>query len=126
MESRPVRVLVAEDDSISMRVITVTLEKRDFEVIGVQSGQEAIDFLRKDSQVDLIVSDIMMPKVDGFGLLEYVRGNKKTADVPVILCTALHDEKSVVRGISLGANDYIAKPVQSDLLLEKISKILQP
>ena len=84
-------------------------------------GSSALSSLKSD-KYDLIISDVTMPNMDGFKLLEIFQ--QSGIDTPVILLTSLAGEESEVRGLALGAVDYIRKPVQKDILLLRVNKIL--
>lgn len=117
------RILIAEDDRVSLRVISAVLEKADHKVVPFATALEAIEFLKKDDQIDLVVSDIMMPGMDGYGFLKFLRNDKRFSKTPVILCTTLKDKDSVIKGGMLGADDYIAKPINAKVLLDKIERL---
>lgn len=120
-----IKVLVAEDDLVSRKVMVTALGKHDFEVAAAASGKEAIDTLKNGGVVDLIISDIMMPGMDGFTLLRSIKSDRRLRKIPVILCTTLNDQESVLMGIELGAADYISKPINPELLIDKVDKVLE-
>jgi DNA-binding response OmpR family regulator len=119
------KVLIVEDDPVSLKLVESILTKKGYETVTLTSGKEAIDLLDNDNTIDLIISDIMMPGIDGFQLLKYMNSHKKLQKIPVILCTARNDKEAVLKGLDLGARDYIAKPIRAELLLEKVEKLVQ-
>lgn len=115
------KVLVAEDELAINKMICMNLNITGYETVSMQDGQEVLDYLAAGQLADLAIVDIMMPKVDGFALLEPL--NK--AGIPVIYLTALGDIESKVRGLSGGAEDYMVKPFEMLELLLRIEKILK-
>ena len=115
------KILVAEDETAINKMICMNLNITGYETVSMQDGQEVLDYLATGASADLAIVDIMMPKVDGFGLLEPL--NK--ADIPVIYLTARGDLESKVKGLSGGAEDYMVKPFEMLELLLRIEKILK-
>lgn len=115
------KILVAEDELAINKMICMSLNITGYETVSMQDGQEVLDYLAAGKSADLAIVDIMMPKVDGFALLEPL--NK--AGIPVIYLTALGDIESKVRGLSGGAEDYMVKPFEMLELLLRIEKILK-
>lgn len=115
------KILVAEDELAINKMICMNLNITGYETVSMQDGQEVRDYLAAGQSADLAIVDIMMPKVDGFALLEPL--NK--AGIPVIYLTALGDIESKVRGLSGGAEDYMVKPFEMLELLLRIEKILK-
>ena len=115
------KILVAEDELAINKMICMNLNITGYETVSMQDGQEVLDYLATGQSADLAIVDIMMPKVDGFALLEPL--NK--AGIPVIYLTALGDIESKVRGLSGGAEDYMVKPFEMLELLLRIEKILK-
>jgi len=113
------RVLVVEDDSVLRENITVILED-EYSIVEAGDGSKAITILEHDQKFDLILSDIMMPTVDGFGLYEYIRKSDILADIPFIFLTARADNSAIRKGMNLGVDDYITKPFAIDDLLNGI------
>lgn len=115
------KILVAEDELAINKMICMNLNITGYETVSMQDGQEVLDYLAAGQSADLAIVDIMMPKVDGFALLEPL--NK--AGITVIYLTALGDIESKVRGLSGGAEDYMVKPFEMLELLLRIEKILK-
>lgn len=115
------KILVAEDELAINKMICMSLNITGYQTVSMQDGQEVLDYLAAGQSADLAIVDIMMPKVDGFALLEPL--NK--AGIPVIYLTALGDIESKVRGLSGGAEDYMVKPFEMLELLLRIEKILK-
>jgi signal transduction histidine kinase len=117
------RVLVADDNS-DMRQYLARLLSEQYEVETVADGQAALQAARKNPP-DLIVSDVMMPIVDGFELLRTLRAEKRTRTIPVVLLSARAGEESRVEGIGAGADDYLIKPFSARELLARVSGRLE-
>jgi len=126
MMARAQRRILIVDDSITTR----TLEKNILEAAGytVQvavDGQEALNTIATSGVPDLIVADIVMPRLDGFELTRRIKGDPNTADVPVILVTSLSSPQDKARGIEAGADAYIVKSsFDQDNLLETIEQLI--
>ena len=116
------RVLLA-DDNADMREYLRRLLASSYEVEAVGDGEAALG-LARDQDFDLVLSDVMMPKLDGFGLLKALRGNERTQTIPVILLSARAGEESRVEGMGAGADDYLVKPFSARELLARVESHL--
>ena len=117
------RVLIADDNS-DMRQYLARLLSEQYEVETVADGQAALQAAHEHSP-DLIVSDVMMPILDGFELLKALRADEQTRTIPVILLSARAGEESRVEGIEAGADDYLIKPFSARELLARVSGRLE-
>ncbi len=117
------RVVVA-DDNADMRRYLLRLLSGQYAVEVVADGEAALDSVRRQAP-DLILSDVMMPRLDGFGLLRELRRDPRTASVPVILLSARAGEESRVEGMEAGADDYLLKPFSARELLARLGSLLQ-
>lgn len=117
-----VRILVCEDDRAINKLVSSYLGDNGYEVVSCQNGDEGLSALEKTT-FDLIITDIMMPKVDGFALAESVRTFDKTT--PIIFMSAKDDKPSKMYGYKLGIDDYITKPFDIDELVMKVVAILR-
>ncbi len=113
-------ILIVEDDKSISELIRINLKEADYLCECVYDGMEAADILEK-RQFDLILLDIMLPKVDGYELLNYIL----PLDIPVIFLTAKAEVKDKVKGLRLGAEDYITKPFEMEELLARIETVLR-
>ncbi|KAF0095995.1 MAG: LytT family response regulator [Puniceicoccaceae bacterium 5H] len=113
------KILVLEDDEQVRLPLVDLLEANGYEVLTAGDGREGIERARKDAP-DLIISDIMMPDVDGFAVFEAMQSDPATAIIPFIFLTAKTDPADVREGLGLGADDYITKPFQPKDLLEAV------
>src|SRR5512143_695391 len=115
------RILVVDDEERMVRFIRLNLEHDGFLVSEAFSGRQAIQRLR-DVSPDLILLDVMMPDLDGFEVLQMIR---EISNVPVIMLTAKGEEDDRVRGLELGADDYIAKPFSPREMVSRIKAVLR-
>jgi len=114
------RILIAEDDQISRRLLKATLERAEHEVVVTTNGAEAWDVLREGSSPSLAVLDWMMPEMDGADVCRRVRELKKDKYTYMILLTARGQKKDVVAGLDAGADDYLVKPFDPQELRSRI------
>lgn len=115
--------MLVVEDTADMLQFLVTLFSKDWTVIGVRNGEEALETLEKE-QVDFIISDLMMPGVDGIGLLKAVRSDKTMSALPFILLTAKDDSDTKIAGLEAGADAYIEKPFSPVQLVASVDGIL--
>lgn len=116
------KVLVAEDDKDLNRYASFCLRNGGYDVVSCFDGEQALNALEKD-KFDLILTDIMMPNVDGFDLAQNVRAVDK--NIPIIFMTAKDDKPSQIMSYGMGVDDYVVKPFDMDVLLMKISALLR-
>jgi two-component system, sensor histidine kinase and response regulator len=112
------------DDQLSNIILLSRLLEQHCRVFSVTSGQAALDTLLQ-APFDLVLLDIMMPSIDGLEVLCQLRNCETTVDLPVILISALSDKKDIIRGLEMGANDYITKPIDIEITLARISTQLR-
>ena len=116
--------VVADDDDTSIRLLSMILKNAHFDSEIVRNGARAVAKTR-EKKPDLVLLDISMPEMNGFEALTELRNDPRTKDIPVILVSAHRDENEVVKGFSLGANDYITKPFNSGELMARINRVLR-
>ena len=116
------RILIVDDEYELLKQLQQILESQRYIVDTAMDGEEALDKVF-DTPFDLIVLDIMMPKIDGLTVLEHVR--KADMDTPVLMLTAKGDVKDRVKGLDLGADDYLAKPFSLDELMARMRALLR-
>jgi len=116
-------ILVVEDSTTQAMLLKGTLEKSGFTVQIAKDGQDALEQL-KNSKVDLIISDIEMPRMNGFDFCRSVKGNPELQNIPVIILTNLSDSMDVIEGIKCGADSFLTKPCTAEILLTTIQDIL--
>ncbi len=115
------RILVVDDEPRFVRLVEANLNSEGFEVIKAKSGQQAVD-LAVSEKPDLILLDVMMPEMDGFQACERIRA---FSTVPIIMLTAKGEEDQRVRGLNIGADDYIVKPFSATELLARVRAVLR-
>lgn len=115
------RILVVDDEERMVRFIRLNLEHDGFRVITAYNGTQAVNKVRSDLP-DLVLLDVMMPDMDGFEVLKIIR---ETSSVPVIMLTARGDEDDRVRGLELGADDYVTKPFSPRELVSRVKAVLR-
>mgnify|MGYP002629721381 CR=1 FL=1 len=121
-EPRPV-VLIVEDDRFNVRLLTEACRSAGMDVRVVMDGLDAVDEALR-SPPDLILLDLMLPRLNGFGVLERVRADPRGADVPVILVSAVQDVSARAQAVELGADDFVPKPFRLPELRERMQAVL--
>lgn len=116
------KVLVVDDESRMRKLVRDFLVKDGYSVVEAADGEEAVDVFMSDKDISLIILDVMMPKLDGYGVAEEVR---KMSDVPIIMLTAKSDEKDELRGFDLGIDEYITKPFSPRILVARVEAVLR-
>jgi serine phosphatase RsbU (regulator of sigma subunit) len=120
----PSKILIVDDEPFNVDYLEQELEEMGYELFSATNGQEALESIYSHAP-DLVLLDIMMPVMDGFEVLSRLKAQVDTRDIPVIVISASNDLKSVVKGIKLGAEDYLPKPFEPALLSARISSSLE-
>lgn len=116
------KTILAVDDSISIRkFISLALRVMGFRLITAVDGMEALEIL-PNQEIDLLITDLNMPNVDGFELIRTVRANPMYNELPIIILSSLSDQKDIQQGLSLGANSYLVKPFNTKKIQYEVSK----
>lgn len=118
------KILVIEDEPTVLENVIELLDDMDFEVIGAPNGRIGIE-IAMSILPDLIISDIIMPEVDGYGVISQLRSFEKTSSIPIILLTAKSELNDIRHGMGLGADDYLTKPFQPDELYKSVNNRLE-
>ncbi len=118
-----ISILVVEDSPTQALVLTHLLEERGYQVKAAESGKKALKIL-EEHKPSLIISDIVMPEMDGFELAAVIKSDKELCDIPVILLTALSDPEDVIRGLEAQVDFYLTKPYDDDFLLSKVEAVV--
>jgi DNA-binding response OmpR family regulator len=121
MPARKTTVLTADDDPQLLRLIARNLELEDYQVLVASDGQQALEQIEQHAP-DLVLLDVMMPKMDGFTVCQRVR---EFSAVPIIIVTARGQDQDKVRGLDLGADDYLTKPFSIEELLARVRAVLR-
>ncbi|NLM16382.1 MAG: response regulator [Candidatus Riflebacteria bacterium] len=115
-------ILVAEDSLMLRKVACYPLEKAGYKVIEANNGIEAIENMSK-TDVDMIITDLNMPGMDGFELITYVKDNEKFKHIPIIILTTEGKKEMVMKGLTLGASSFLQKPIKPDKMLKEVQTI---
>ena len=116
------KILVVDDESRMRKLVHDFLAKKNYEVLEAENGEVAVDLFFEQKDIDLIVLDVMMPKMDGWQVCKEIRQYSK---VPIIMLTAKSDEQDELRGFELGVDEYISKPFSPKILVARIEAILR-
>ncbi len=116
------KILVVDDESRMRKLVRDFLVKKDFEVVEAADGEEAVDIFFKNNDIDLIILDVMMPKMDGWEVCKEIRQYSK---VPIIMLTAKTEERDELMGFELGVDEYISKPFSPKILVARVEAILR-
>ncbi len=122
MEGNPTKILIADDEPDIVEIISFHLEKAGYIVASAKDGSEAIE-KAKQFKPNCIILDIMMPKRNGFEVCEYLRSNKEFDNTFIVLLTALNDEASHIKGLELGGDDFVNKPISPKVLVSRINAL---
>jgi len=117
------RILLVDDEPDILEFLKYNLEQDDFEVLTSTNGKDALKKIVQ--KPDLIVLDIMMPEMDGFELYQEIKANKDYKQIPIIFLTAKSGETDEIKGLDLGASDYIQKPISPKKLIARIKANLR-
>lgn len=121
MAGKKVTILTADDDPQLLRLVSRNLELEDYTVLTASDGQQALELIERHMP-DLVLLDVMMPKMDGFSVCRRVR---EFSAVPIIIVTARGNDQDKVRGLDYGADDYLTKPFSVDELLARVRAVLR-
>ena len=113
------RVLAVDDIPLNLLLVKKMLVRFNFQLETATGGQEALDSIAR-SKPDLILLDLMMPGIDGYEVIRRLKSNPETADIRIIILTALTSGEDVSKGFNMGANDYIMKPIIMERLLTSV------
>ena len=116
------KILVVDDESRMRKLVRDFLVKNNYTVVEAQDGEEAVDVFMSTKDISLIILDVMMPKLDGYGVAEEIR---KVSDVPIIMLTAKSDERDELKGFELGVDEYITKPFSPKILVARVEAVLR-
>lgn len=124
MESKGLKVLIADDEPDILEIIQYNLRKEGYQVITAKDGDEALTKIKQEKP-DLAILDIMMPKKSGIQVCEILRLSPENKDLLIIFLTALKDESSQIKGLESGADDYINKPISPKVLISRVNAIFR-
>lgn len=116
------KILVVDDESRMRKLVKDFLTRKNFQVLEAGNGEEAMDIFYREKDINLIILDVMMPKMDGW---EVCREIRKTSKIPIIMLTARSDERDELLGFELGVDEYISKPFSPKILVARVEAILR-
>jgi two-component system alkaline phosphatase synthesis response regulator PhoP len=117
-------ILIVDDEQDLLDLIEYNLKREGFLVLRAENGEKGIS-IAKERQPDLVLLDIMMPRMNGHQVCETLRGDAATRRIPIIFLTARDDEKSEIEGLNKGADDYVTKPISTIKLISRIKAVLR-
>jgi len=116
-------ILVVDDDPVILQLLQVNFEMEGFAVLTAADGQDGVARTRAD-RPDVVVSDVMMPRMSGLELVAVLKGDPDTADIPILLLTAKAQQADIGAGIDAGADDYVTKPFEPLDLVDRVNRLL--
>lgn len=118
------KILIVDDDPRNIFALKLTLKARGFQLESSTSAQEAIEMMKTHNDFSVVLMDMMMPEMDGYEAIKIIRNTEGIQDVPVIAVTAQAMPEDRQKCLDAGAQDYVSKPINVDVLLSSIEKIL--
>ena len=118
------RVLIVEDDENIRQLLKLTLASFNYELVDFENGKDAYDYLQ-NNKVDLAILDLMLPGMNGYDILKFIRSKATLKDLPVIILSAKDKELDKIMGLDLGADDYLTKPFDMDELIARIVSLIR-
>jgi len=117
-------ILVVEDSPSIRKFITLALKIQSFTVITAEDGMQALEILTQNNSVDLVLTDLNMPNMDGIKLIQNIRNMENYKELPIIILSSLTSDRDINEGLEAGANSYLIKPFNTKKIQYEISKYL--
>jgi CheY-like chemotaxis protein len=117
------RILVCDDDPVILRLLQVNLELEGYEVLLAPHGEKAVE-IALEQHPDLVILDIMMPRMDGYQTCERIKSQEETSDIPIVFLSAKAQQSDVEKGKSFGVDDYITKPFDPGDLITVVERLV--
>ena len=117
------RILIVEDEESLLKLESILLSSKGYNVTGVMDGRSALDEISANPP-DLVILDIMLPELDGFEVCRHIKENPATKNIPVVMLTAKKNSQDYARGMEMGADAYMTKPFKSAKVIETIEGLL--
>lgn len=119
-------ILVVDDSPTVVKFVSFSLKNKGFNVVTACDGMDAIEKVSTfNDPIDLVITDLNMPNLDGYGLIDTLRKNEQFEHTPIIILTSEEGDDDKEKGILVGANSYLVKPFKSNLLIDEVSKFLE-
>ena len=118
------RILIVEDEESLLKLESILLSSKGYNVTGVMDGRSALDEISANPP-DLVILDIMLPELDGFEVCRHIKENPATKNIPVVMLTAKKNSQDYARGMEMGADAYMTKPFKSAKVIETIEGLLK-
>ncbi len=119
-------ILVVDDSPTVVKFVSFSLKNRGFKVVTACDGMDAVEKISNMSEkVDLVITDLNMPNLDGYGLIDTLRNNDEFVDTPIIILTSEEEEEDKQKGVQVGANSYLVKPFKPAVLVCEVEKYLK-
>jgi DNA-binding response OmpR family regulator len=115
------KILIIEDDPSVLKATSYILEKEGYQVLTAQDGLDGLKKAKQDNP-DLLILDVMLPGIDGFEICHSLRNEPQTAELPIIMFSAKGQESDKATGLKVGANEYLVKPVDREVLINTVAK----
>lgn len=116
------KIMYVDDDVSYLNLVKMFLTHQGFSVVTLSNSLDALDTLKEQSDIDLVILDVMMPQIDGFELCQKI---KDEFNLPILMLTALNDSVNEVYGIDIGADEYISKPFKHEIFIARINALLR-
>ncbi len=123
-DSRPARILIADDNQQNCELLEAYLSDEDYDIAFASDGRQTIDRVAEQLP-DLILLDIMMPKLSGYEVCQQLKANPATRDVPVLIVTALNEQGDIEKAVAAGCDDFLSKPVNRVELKTRVRSLLR-
>jgi len=121
--NRP-KILIADDNVQNVELLEVYLEELDCDIVKAYDGEETLEVIAREKP-DLVLLDIMMPKISGYEICRKLKGDPAAHTLPILMVTALNESSDVERAIQAGADDFISKPIHKDDLIRRVRALLR-
>lgn len=119
------KILVIDDEKDIVKIVQYHLRKEGFGVIKAHTGGAALDIIDSTDNLALVILDIMLPGIDGLEICRRLKSDDKTKNIPVIMLTVKSEEADIIKGLKMGADDYITKPFSPKVLVERVKTVLK-
>ncbi len=120
------KVLVVDDSPTLVKFVSFSLKSNGYEVVGASDGMDALEKVSNiEGAVDLVITDLNMPNIDGYELIATLRKTPKFAKTPIIILSSEEEEEDKAKGQKVGADSYLVKPFKSSVLIEEVTRLLK-